>query len=138
MVCTNDELKHSYKRPGTRSKTSEMSKVTDSLDSVAAQPGQELYLFEGHTPRPVVAHRAQSTGRNGTAEGAPATRSKTSEMSKATDTLDSVAAQPGIEVVTSMAHPKLTDREAQLVAKHIPLNDFALRLAENVFHSIAS
>ena len=97
MVCTNDELKHSYKRPGTRSKTSEMSKVTDSLDSVAAQPGQELYLFEGHTPRPVVAHRAQSTGRNGTAEGAPATRSKTSEMSKATGTLDSVAAQPGQE-----------------------------------------
>ena len=31
MERTNDELKHSYKRPATRSKTSEMSKLTDTL-----------------------------------------------------------------------------------------------------------
>ena len=58
MERTNDELKHSYRRPATRSKTSEMSEVTDTL---AVQAGQGLYLFEGHTPRSVVARRVTST-----------------------------------------------------------------------------
>ena len=51
-----------------------MSKVTDTLESLAVQAGQGLYQFGGHTPRPVVARRATCTRLDGAAKLAAAAK----------------------------------------------------------------